>query len=336
MPGVCRLTDEDTENHTVTQGSPNVLINGLPCARVLIDKLSDGSTILTGDPTFIVNGFSVGRIGDLTTDELNMATGSPNVISNGGTVTVDRQTNDQLTHDEVYTLLDDFNQDQPPTVATRLVAAEQHSDDQASDPIYNQYVQFAETDAALPPPNPDPPIKQTAPPPGPPANPPVPIDCVDIQGTSVFPDTFPLSTNFTLGQVSTHTLVSDYPVIGQVGLTIQDVVCNLRALCINVLEPLLARYGSNLVINSGFRQGFGASQHYKGQAVDVSFLDASSAQASFDRAIEITNDFIYDQFIFEQNNTIWLHLSWNSAITPRRQILSKPRGTTYFPGLIRI
>lgn len=330
MPGVCRIGDQDDDDDSVVQGSPNVLINGLPVARVLIDQLSDGSTIITGDPKFIVNGFSVGRVGDQTSADNTMISGSLNVSSGGELVVVSANTTDQLSKNEVYHLLDVYNQ---PTT-TRVQASEQHSDDQGADPIYGQYVQYAEADAGLGVPSPQ--IQQVAPAPGPPVNPPVPTDCMDIYSSVSFPDSFPLSTHFTLGQLSTHTLVSNYTVQAQVGLTVQDIVCNLRSLCINVLEPLYATYGTNMIINSGFRIGFGPSQHYRGQAADISFLDAETPTLSFARAEAITNNFIYDQFIYEQNLSIWLHVSWNQSVTPRRQILSKPRGTTYFPGLIRI
>lgn len=330
MAGVCRLTDKDSNNDSLTQGSPDVIINGLPAARVLVDHLSDGSTISVGDPKFIINGYSIGRIGDQTTSGYNMVTGSTDTISDGGNVLVATNTTDQLTRNEVYTLLDVYNQ---PTV-TRLTASEQHDDDQGADPIYQQYVQYTEADAALPPPNNV--IQQTAPPPGPPINPSVPSDCVDIYASTSFPDSFPLTTHYTLGQVSTHTLISNYTVQSQQGLTVQDIVCNLRALCLNVLEPLYAVYGSNLIVNSGFRIGYGGSQHYKGQAVDISFHDATTAATTFARAEDITNNINYDQFIYEQNLSIWMHISWNKAATPRRQILSKPRGTQYFTGLVRM
>jgi len=331
MPQVSRVGDLDQDENTVAVGSPDVFVDGIPVARVL-DTMSDGSTIITGSPTVFANGFSLARVNDMTSENLKLITGSPNTEAGEGSITATINTTDQLSKNEVYKLLDGYNQ---PTT-TRLQAAEQHNDDPGAAPIYQQYTQYAEQDAGLAAANPNPTVQQTGAPPGPPPSGPIPTDCTDIYATTSFPDSFRLSTNFTLGQVSTHTLVSDYHVQGQNGLTVQQIVCNLRALCINVLEPILAAYGSNLVINSGFRIGSGASQHYKGQAADISFLDAASAQASFNRAQTITTNFIYDQFIYEQNNSIWLHVSWNPGATPRRNVLSKPRGNTYFPGLIRI
>ena len=160
-------------------------------------------------------------------------------------------------------------------------------------------------------------------------------DCTDIyavQGT--FSPSFQLSPNFTLAMLTTNTLVSNYPLRGQVGLIPSDIVCNLRRLCVNVLEPLYAKYGSNLVINSGFRHGSGTSQHYKGEAVDVSFKNVRTSDAAWARAQEIPSVVPFDQYIFEQNLSVWYHLSYST--NNRSAILTKPRGNQYYAGLQRV
>lgn len=173
------------------------------------------------------------------------------------------------------------------------------------------------------------------PPPKPPAN--IPTDCEDIfSHQGAFPGTFQLSPNFTLSQLTTNTLVSSYSIRSQKNLTEAEIVCNLRQLCVNVLEPMKAEYGSAMRVNSGFRHGnVKNSQHYFGQAVDISFTDVSGTEGNYNRAVEIRDNFNYDQLIFEQNNSIWFHVSYN-AKGNRRVVYSKPRGNKFYPGLRKI
>jgi hypothetical protein len=169
-------------------------------------------------------------------------------------------------------------------------------------------------------------------------------DYVDIENTTTFTSSFQLSPNFTLGSLTTGCRISNYPLIDQATAgttyTKRDIVKNLRDLCYNILEPLRATYGS-LIINSGFRHTRnGKSQHERGQGVDAAFtgLDTNAA-AAFARAQDIANSTLpYDQFIFEQNNTIWFHLSYDrTKPSQRRDVRTKPRGVDKpQPGLFKV
>lgn len=171
--------------------------------------------------------------------------------------------------------------------------------------------------------------------PPPPAPADIPTDCRDIYDyPGNLPGSFQLSPNFTLAQLTTNTLVSNYALRDQKGLTAKDIACNLRMLCINVLEPMRSRYGS-MRINSGFRHGSGGSQHNTGQAVDVSFSNLSGSAAHFERAKDIRDNINYDAFFYEQNNSIWFHVSYNSKGS-RRLVKTKPRGNTWYNGLHQI
>jgi hypothetical protein len=131
-----------------------------------------------------------------------------------------------------------------------------------------------------------------------------------------------LSTNFTLGMLCKGDLP---PEGGQHGLSQDEIVCNLAHLCLNVMEPLKAKYGSDLVVQSGFRvpgqvKGAAASkktsQHELGQAVDVSFESANSSRtkksAMYDKAVEVKQAVPFDQMIFESMGpgSAWIHLSY--------------------------
>lgn len=119
--------------------------------------------------------------------------------------------------------------------------------------------------------------------------------------------------DFTINAVFPHQL-TDY----NATYTKQVRFDNLRALAINVAEPLRAMFG-NLSINSGLRNvtsaSTGLSQHVKGQAVDAQFTGWSYARY-WENAAWIKDNIKYDQFIFEHSSTTglaWYHLSFNSG-----------------------
>lgn len=153
----------------------------------------------------------------------------------------------------------------------------------------------------------------------------------DIESASSFSQSFQLSPNFTLGQLSSDARVSHYQVKDQTTngrlYTVKDIVKNLRDVCYNVLEPFKAMYPS-AVVNSGFRHvSNGKSQHERGQAVDVAVPEVEhSADKAWIIAQAVASSSIpYDQFIFEQNNSIWFHLSFDKSRTQRRMVLTKSR-----------
>lgn len=154
----------------------------------------------------------------------------------------------------------------------------------------------------------------------------------DITSATSFSDSFRLSPSFTLGMLTTRCAVSHYTLRSQVTsgrmYSDKEIVRNLRDLCYNILEPLKQMYPS-MVINSGFRHGGGKSQHERGQAADVAIPSVSSSgSAAWPIAQNIAaSNLPYDQFIFEQNRTIWFHLSYDrSKSKQRRMVMTKPRG----------
>ena len=104
-----------------------------------------------------------------------------------------------------------------------------------------------------------------------------------------------------------------------------DVINNLKNLCINVLQPLRDKYGSYISINSGYRSkelntaigGSKTSDHCYGYAADIDTIDDN---------IEIFNiikdNFKFDQLIAEMNDDgkpSWIHVSFKD--TNRNQLL---------------
>ena len=127
-----------------------------------------------------------------------------------------------------------------------------------------------------------------------------------------------ISNNTRLRDVSIGA-VFPHNIRPQVGLSVDDIVCNLSALAQNVIDPIRARFPS-LNINSGFRVGTGGSQHNRGQAVD---FQRPGGTAAFYREVLnfIASEIPYDQCIIETSNggrSYWIHVSFNRNLTSQR------------------
>lgn len=143
-----------------------------------------------------------------------------------------------------------------------------------------------------------------------------------------------LSTNYKLSDVSTNAAVSQYRIIDQLGLSRQEIACNLKHVALNVLEPIKAQY-SNMIVTSGFRQGSGKSQHYKGQAVDMQFPGYKKSQY-IEIAKWIQDNIPHDQLLLEYKSygtgAPWLHVSLTKG-TNRYQTLTLWNNKTYSSGI---
>jgi hypothetical protein len=115
---------------------------------------------------------------------------------------------------------------------------------------------------------------------------------------------------------------------------------SLKALCINVLEPVRAHYNKSVKITSGFRcarlnkavGGSSTSQHCFGQAADFSVEGVSN----FVVCQWIVANLSFDQVIYEFGESGWVHCSFDA--TPRKSILSAKKvsgRTKYLNGLVK-
>jgi hypothetical protein len=152
-----------------------------------------------------------------------------------------------------------------------------------------------------------------------------------------FPDSLQLSTNYNLGQLSSRAVVSKYKVRPQVGLSSAEIVQNLKGVAENILEPILAKY-PDMIVTSAFRVGKTRSQHFRGQAVDIQFRNASKKEY-YERAKIIKNLVPYDQFLLEFKNTgtglPWIHISF-SFDSNRGQVLTFFNHKVASSGLIQL
>jgi uncharacterized Zn-binding protein involved in type VI secretion len=72
----------------ISQGSPNVFINGLPAARATDLESCDAGKIAQGSATVFINGLHAARMGDKVSCGAVIVGGSGTVFIGGGTVTV--------------------------------------------------------------------------------------------------------------------------------------------------------------------------------------------------------------------------------------------------------
>jgi hypothetical protein len=124
-----------------------------------------------------------------------------------------------------------------------------------------------------------------------------------------------LSANFKIKDLSIGTAFA-HNIVAQNGLSVADILCNLKAVAENILEPLRAKY-PGFRINSGFRKGAGSSQHNKGMAIDVQWPGKSPAEYT-PIGEWIAANLPFDQLIFEHGNSIWLHISYDRSKTAQR------------------
>jgi len=148
----------------------------------------------------------------------------------------------------------------------------------------------------------------------------LPQSCQVISGMDKFTADLQLSTHFTLGSLTSNG--SRMPV-NQQGLTAQEIVCNLKGLAENCLEPIINLY-PGMIITSGFRRpgdvakSSATSQHYLGQAADI-IIPGFNRQKHYEAIQQIQQLIPYDQLILEYSGatTVWIHCSF-SYKSPRK------------------
>lgn len=139
----------------------------------------------------------------------------------------------------------------------------------------------------------------------------------DIKNAATFTSGFKLTDNFTLGQICVGK--SGIPSGVNYGRSAADIVCNLRLLTANCIEPIKAKY-PNIVITSAWRSeahntregGSKTSDHLSGQAIDFQ-LSGFNRKQHYDSIIEIQKMLpAFKQLILEYKGaTTWIHISFD-------------------------
>lgn len=125
-----------------------------------------------------------------------------------------------------------------------------------------------------------------------------------------------LAPHFSLDEMTQSGTAIRYGIYNEPDSTQTE---RLRALCLNVLEPLRKRFGA-IRITSGYRcqrlnalvGGKPKSQHLYGEAADLHIASLEVGQKMFDY---IRDNLPFDQLLFEhnmKNGCRWLHVSYKS------------------------
>lgn len=132
-----------------------------------------------------------------------------------------------------------------------------------------------------------------------------------------------LSQNFTLQELIYSDTANAYKINNTPS---EPVINNLKALCLNVLQPLRNALGCPIIISSGFRcavlnkkvGGAAASQHLYGQAADF-IVPQKNLKDVFNY---IKSHLPYDQLLYEYNKTDkWIHVSYRNDGHNRKQAI---------------
>jgi len=139
-------------------------------------------------------------------------------------------------------------------------------------------------------------------------------DCNEFSLYENFPDSLKLSKHFTLGPLSTRALAGSHTIVPQKGLRASDIVCNLKNLAVNCLDPIKDKY-PNMRINSGFRQGSRENDHGLGMAADMSFSGVPINQY-FEIVKWIKSNIPHKQLLLEYQDkqygrTSWIHIAYD-------------------------
>ena len=137
--------------------------------------------------------------------------------------------------------------------------------------------------------------------------------CDAIMMKETFEPSFALSKNFTLSALTKN---GSRPVVAQMGMSVQEIVCNLKGLAENCLEPIRNLY-PNMIITSAFRRpgdvanSSKTSDHYNGQAADIVIPNLDRA-GHYEAIQKIQALVPYDQLLLEYqgSNTVWIHISF--------------------------
>jgi hypothetical protein len=140
--------------------------------------------------------------------------------------------------------------------------------------------------------------------------------------------------------LSNKAAVTRDPIRGHTGASYGEIVYNLQAVALNVLEPVKKIY-PNMFVTSAFRDPGNASnaktsQHPLGQGVDIQFKGITKKEY-YDIATKLAKVIKYDQMILEYCSYAknpWIHISY--SVKNRSQVLTFFNHKTHSQGLTQL
>ena len=163
---------------------------------------------------------------------------------------------------------------------------------------------------------------------------------IKLKTVTQLPGNYNLSPNFTIEMLSNKAAVTRDSIRGHTGATYGEIVYNLQAVALNVLEPVKKIY-PNMFVTSAFRDPGNASnaktsQHPLGQGVDIQFKGISKKDY-YDIATKLAKVLKYDQLILEYcsySKNPWIHVSY--SVKNRSQVLTFFNHKTHSQGLTQL
>jgi uncharacterized protein YcbK (DUF882 family) len=163
---------------------------------------------------------------------------------------------------------------------------------------------------------------------------------IKLKTVTQLPGNYNLSPNFTVEMLSNKAAVTRDSIRGHTGATYGEIVYNLQAVALNVLEPVKKIY-PNMFVTSAFRDPGNASnaktsQHPLGQGVDIQFKGITKKEY-YEIAVKLAKVLKYDQMILEYcsyANNPWIHISY--AVKNRSQVLTFHNHKTHSQGLTQL
>ena len=161
-----------------------------------------------------------------------------------------------------------------------------------------------------------------------------------LKSVTQLPGNYNLSPNFTVEMLSNKAAVSRDSIRGHAGATYGEIVFNLQAVALNILEPIKKIY-PNMIVTSAFRDGgelakFKTSQHPLGQAADIQFKGITKKEY-YEIAVKLAKVLKYDQMLLEYcsyANNPWIHISY--SVKNRGQVLTFNNHKTHSQGLTQL
>ena len=164
---------------------------------------------------------------------------------------------------------------------------------------------------------------------------------VKLKTVTQLPGNYNLSPNFTVEMLSSKAAVTRDPIQAQLGLTYGEIVFNLQAVALNVLEPIKKLY-PNMIVTSAFRSAGNKSNavtspHPKGEGVDIQFPGIDKKEY-YDIAVKLAKVLKYDQLLLEYKSTgsglPWIHVGF--AVKNRSQLLTFFNQRVHSQGLTQL
>ena len=163
---------------------------------------------------------------------------------------------------------------------------------------------------------------------------------VKLKTVTQLPGNYNLSPNFTVEMLSNKAAVTRDIIRAHEKATYGEIVYNLQAVALNILEPVKKIY-PNMFVTSAFRDPGNASnaktsQHPLGQGVDIQFKGITKKEY-FEIATKLAKVLKYDQMILEYcsyANNPWIHISY--AVKNRSQVLTFHNHKTHSQGLTQL